>query len=36
VRDSVPRDPTGKLLRHVLRAELWQGRESNFAVPGNG
>ena len=33
VRDAVPRDPTGKLLRHVLRAELWRGRESNFAAP---
>jgi len=33
VRDELPRDPTGKLLRHVLRAELWQGRESHFAAP---
>ena len=33
VRDELPRDPTGKLLRHVLRAELWEGRESNFAAP---
>ncbi|HYC21352.1 MAG TPA: AMP-binding protein [Candidatus Bathyarchaeia archaeon] len=33
VRDSLPRDPTGKLLRHLLRSELWQGRESNFAAP---
>jgi acyl-CoA synthetase (AMP-forming)/AMP-acid ligase II len=33
VRDELPRDPTGKLLRQVLRAELWQGRESNFAAP---
>jgi long-chain acyl-CoA synthetase len=36
VRPSVPRDPTGKLLRHVLRAELWEGRESNFAAPPGG
>lgn len=33
VRDELPRDPTGKLLRHVLRAELWAGHESNFAAP---
>ncbi|MBY0276911.1 AMP-binding protein [Candidatus Binatia bacterium] len=33
IRDELPRDPTGKLLRHVLRAELWAGRESNFAAP---
>ncbi len=33
VRDALPRDPTGKLLRHLLRAELWAGRESNFAAP---
>jgi long-chain acyl-CoA synthetase len=33
VRESLPRDPTGKLLRHVLRAELWEGRESIFAAP---
>jgi long-chain acyl-CoA synthetase len=33
VRESLPRDPTGKLLRHVLRAELWQGHESGFAAP---
>jgi len=33
VRDELPRDPTGKLLRHVLRAELWEGHESNFAAP---
>lgn len=33
VRDEIPRDGTGKLLRHVLRAELWRGRESAFAVP---
>ena len=30
VRDSVPRDPTGKLLRSQLRAELWEG-DSGFA-----
>ena len=33
VRDELPRDPTGKLLRHVLRAELWEGQRSNFAAP---
>lgn len=33
VRDELPRDPTGKLLRHVLRAELWEGHASNFAAP---
>jgi long-chain acyl-CoA synthetase len=33
VRDELPRDPTGKLLRHVLRAPLWEGHESNFAAP---
>ncbi|MGH7788502.1 MAG: AMP-binding protein [Candidatus Binatia bacterium] len=33
VRDVLPRDPTGKLLRHVLRAELWEGHKSNFAAP---
>lgn len=33
VRDELPRDPTGKLLRHALRAELWEGRQSNFAAP---
>jgi long-chain acyl-CoA synthetase len=33
VRDGLPRDPTGKLLRHLVRAELWQGHESNFAAP---
>jgi long-chain acyl-CoA synthetase len=33
VRDDIPRDGTGKLLRHVLRAELWQGAVSNFAAP---
>ena len=33
VRDELPRDPTGKLLRHVLRAELWEGRQSAFAAP---
>ena len=29
--DQVPRSPTGKLLRHVLRAEVWEGR-SGFAA----
>ena len=33
VRNELPRDPTGKLLRHVLRTELWEGYESNFAAP---
>jgi acyl-coenzyme A synthetase/AMP-(fatty) acid ligase len=33
VRESLPRDPTGKLLRHLLRAELWEGQESIFAAP---
>ncbi|MBM4246050.1 MAG: AMP-binding protein [Deltaproteobacteria bacterium] len=33
VRDALPRDPTGKLLRHTLRAELWEGHASNFAAP---
>jgi long-chain acyl-CoA synthetase len=33
VRDELPRDPTGKLLRNVLRAELWEGHASNFAAP---
>ena len=33
VCDELPRDPTGKLLRHVLRAELWEGHASNFAAP---
>jgi long-chain acyl-CoA synthetase len=33
VRDQLPRDPTGKLLRHVLRDELWQGHQSGFAAP---
>jgi long-chain acyl-CoA synthetase len=33
VRDELPRDPTGKLLRHALRAELWEGHRSNFAAP---
>ena len=32
VRDTLPRDPTGKLLRHVLRAELWAEHASNFAA----
>jgi len=31
-RPHIPRDGTGKLLRHVLRAELWHGR-SAFAAP---
>lgn len=33
VRADIPRDGTGKLLRHVLRAELWRGEESVFAAP---
>jgi long-chain acyl-CoA synthetase len=33
VKDGLPRDPTGKLLRHVARAELWQRHASNFAAP---
>jgi len=33
VRPELPRDPTGKLLRHLVRAELWEGRESIFAAP---
>jgi acyl-CoA synthetase (AMP-forming)/AMP-acid ligase II len=33
LRDELPRDPTGKLLRHTLRAELWEGHQSNFAAP---
>jgi long-chain acyl-CoA synthetase len=33
VRDELPRDPTGKLLRHALRAELWEEQRSNFAAP---
>jgi acyl-CoA synthetase (AMP-forming)/AMP-acid ligase II len=33
VRDELPRDPTGKLLRNVLRSELWEGQRSNFAAP---
>lgn len=33
VRDELPRDPTGKLLRNALRNELWEGRESQFAAP---
>lgn len=32
LRADIPRDGTGKLLRHALRAELWQGH-SAFAVP---
>ena len=36
VRDELPRDPTGKLLRHVLRTELWEGQRSNFAAPTTG
>jgi long-chain acyl-CoA synthetase len=32
LRESIPRDGTGKLLRAPLRAELWRGR-SNFAAP---
>jgi long-chain acyl-CoA synthetase len=34
VRQELPRDGTGKLLRHVLRAELWEGREDVFANTG--
>lgn len=33
LRDELPRDPTGKLLRHVLREELWAGHQSQFAAP---
>jgi long-chain acyl-CoA synthetase len=33
VREHIPRDGTGKLLRHVLRDELWAGR-SAFATSG--
>jgi long-chain acyl-CoA synthetase len=33
VREELPRDPTGKILRHVLRTELWEGRQSGFASP---
>jgi len=33
VRADLPRDGTGKLLRHVLRAELWEGHEDVFANP---
>ena len=35
MRDTLPRDGTGKLLRHALRVELWEGRESVFANPGS-
>ena len=31
--DEVPRDPTGKLLRGLLREGLWRG-EGRFAAPG--
>ena len=31
VRAELPRDGTGKLLRHVLRGELWEGRDDVFA-----
>ena len=30
VRNELPRDGTGKLLRHLLRDELWRGHESLF------
>ena len=33
VRDTLPRDGTGKLLRSELRAELWHGSEDVFANP---
>jgi acyl-coenzyme A synthetase/AMP-(fatty) acid ligase len=33
LREEIPRDGTGKLLRHLLRVSLWQGRESGFAAP---
>jgi len=36
IRDVLPRDGTGKLLRHELRAELWQGSEDVFANPRKG
>ena len=35
VRESLPRDATGKLLRRTLRAELW-GDRSHFAAPHPG
>jgi long-chain acyl-CoA synthetase len=31
VRKELPRDGTGKLLRHLLRADLWEGHEGVFA-----
>jgi long-chain acyl-CoA synthetase len=33
LRDALLRDGTGKLLRHIHRAELWAGEESVFAAP---
>ncbi len=33
VREVLPRDGTGKLLRHELRAELWRDSEDVFANP---
>lgn len=33
LREEIPRDGTGKLLRQVLRASLWEGRQSVFAAP---
>lgn len=33
LRHELPRDPTGKLLRHLLREQLWEGHASNFAAP---
>lgn len=32
-RGTIPRDGTGKLLRHILRKELWAGRKDVFAAP---